>query len=328
MAPLEPSVDTLSEPVTGPEAGSVQPQLARPRANGRWTGRKQFSLLIVRGDGSRVVRFNVPRPAALAAVAGIAVAVTTFFTLLGDWVQLRKLTFEARTFKQQIAEQQATIDSFNRRVVELRREMAGWRELHARIWEPFGPELQPGGRDRAIGGAALRADSKSGRLSPRDELEQLAENVAEQGESLKAPDRLVTRAGKALAALPSRWPVRGAVNSEYGMRQSPWSQGTEFHSGIDIRSQHGTPVRAPAAGSVTVAGTYQEYGITVILDHGQDIKSLYGHLSRLNVKPGERVERGAVVGWSGNTGRSTGAHLHYEIMVKGQAVNPRAYLWD
>ncbi len=159
-------------------------------------------------------------------------------------------------------------------------------------------------------------------------LERLAESVAEQGESLKALDRLVARAGKALAALPSRWPVRGAVNSEFGMRQSPWAQGTEFHNGLDIRSQHGTPVRAPAGGTVTVAGTYQEYGITVILDHGQEIKSVYGHLSRTNVKSGDRVERGAVVGWSGNTGRSTGAHLHYEILVKGQAVNPRAYLWD
>lgn len=327
MGPLEPAVDVLSEPQAEPET-LVRPRPAPPRANGRWSGRKQFSLLIVRGDGSRVIRFNIPRPAALAAVAGIAVAVTTFFTLLGDWVQLRKLTVEARTFKQQMAEQQQTIDSFNRRVAELRTEMVGWRELHARIWEPFGPELQPGGRDRAIGGAALRPDRKTGRLSPRDELEQLAESVAEQGDSLKALDRLMTRAGKALAALPSRWPVRGAVNSEYGMRQSPWAQGTEFHSGIDIRSQHGTPVRAPAAGSVTVAGTYQEYGITVILDHGQDIKSLYGHLSRLNVKPGERVERGALVGWSGNTGRSTGAHLHYEILVKGHTVNPRAYLWD
>lgn len=327
MGPLEPAVDVLSEPQAEPET-LVRPRPAPPRANGRWSGRKQFSLLIVRGDGSRVIRFNLPRPAALAAVAGIAVAVTTFFTLLGDWVQLRKLTVEARTFKQQMAEQQQTIDSFNRRVAELRTEMVGWRELHARIWEPFGPELQPGGRDRAIGGAALRPDRKTGRLSPRDELEQLAESVAEQGDSLKALDRLMTRAGKALAALPSRWPVRGAVNSEYGMRQSPWAQGTEFHSGIDIRSQHGTPVRAPAAGSVTVAGTYQEYGITVILDHGQDIKSLYGHLSRLNVKPGERVERGALVGWSGNTGRSTGAHLHYEILVKGHTVNPRAYLWD
>src|SRR5437762_10015341 len=251
------------------------PASRRPRRKAR----QQFSLLIVRGDGSRLVRFNFPRPAALAAFASVAVAVSVFGVLLGDWVLLRKLTVEARTFKQQIADQNATIDSFNRRVVELRQEMAGWRDLHARIWEPFGPELQPGGRDRAIGGGALRPDSKTGRLSPRDELDQLAESVAEQGESLKALDRLVARAGKALAALPSRWPVRGAVNSEYGMRQSPWSQGTEFHSGIDIRSQHGTAVRAPAAGTVTVAGTYQEYGIAVILDHGQDIKSLYGHLS-------------------------------------------------
>jgi murein DD-endopeptidase MepM/ murein hydrolase activator NlpD len=76
------------------------------------------------------------------------------------------------------------------------------------------------------------------------------------------------------------------------------------------------------------AGPAQEYGITVILDHGQDIRSLYGHLSRLNVKAGQRVERGTVIGYTGNTGRSSGPHLHYEIHVKGRAVNPRAYLWD
>src|SRR5438093_8488048 len=203
---------------TGPAIEPARPlTVSRVAARPRRTGRQQFSLLIVRGDGTRVVRFNFPRPAALAAFAGVAVAVTTFGALLGDWVQMRQLTVEARTFKAQIAEQQATVDSFNRRVVELRTEMTGWRELHARIWEPFGPELQPGGRDRAIGGGALRADRVTGKLSPRDELERLADSVAEQGESLKAPDRLVARAGKALAALPSRWPVRGAVNSEFGI---------------------------------------------------------------------------------------------------------------
>jgi murein DD-endopeptidase MepM/ murein hydrolase activator NlpD len=325
VAHQESSADSLASPALEP----AKPLAAKAAAGRpRWAGRKQFSLLIVRGDGTRVIRFNFPRPAALATFAGVAVALATFCALLGDWLQLRQLTVEARTFKSQIAEQQATIDSFNQRVVELRTEMTSWRDLHARIWDPFGPELQPGGRDRAIGGGALRADRVTGKLSPRDELERLADSVAEHGESLKALDRLVARAGKALAALPSRWPIRGAVNSEFGMRQSPWSAGTEFHSGIDIRAQHGTPIRAPAGGVVTIAGTYQEYGITVILDHGQDIRSVYGHLSKTNVKPGDRVERGAVVGWSGNTGRSTGAHLHYEILVKGQSVNPRAYLWD
>ena len=312
-----------------PEMGATPTPVAAPALRRRRPkARRQFSLLIVRGDGSRVVRFNFPRPAALTAFASVAVAVSVFGVLFGDWVQLRRLTVEARTFKQQIADQNATIDSFNRRVVELRTEMAGWRDLHARIWEPFGPELQPGNRDKGIGGSPPKVDRPADRLSARDELERLADNVKEQGDSLRALDRLMTRAGKALMALPSRWPIRGGVNSEFGMRQSPWTSGTEFHSGLDIRAQHGTAIRAPAGGVVNIAGTYQEYGVTVIVDHGQDIKSVYGHLSKTNVKVGERVERGAVLGWSGNTGRSTGAHLHYEILVKGQAVNPRAYLWD
>jgi murein DD-endopeptidase MepM/ murein hydrolase activator NlpD len=129
-------------------------------------------------------------------------------------------------------------------------------------------------------------------------------------------------------ALPSRWPVRGGVNSEYGTRQSPWSSDREFHSGMDIRAGMGTPVYAPAAGSVVLAGAAQDYGTTIILDHGQQIRTLYGHLSKLNVKPSQQVQRGAIIGYTGNTGRSSGPHLHYEIHVKGRAVNPRAYLWD
>ena len=102
----------------------------------------------------------------------------------------------------------------------------------------------------------------------------------------------------------------------------------EFHSGIDIKAQMGTPVHAPAAGTVVVAGPAHEYGTAVMLDHGQDIKTLYGHLSKVSVRPGQKVERGMLLAFSGNTGRSSGPHLHYEIFVKGQPVNPRAYLWD
>ena len=90
----------------------------------------------------------------------------------------------------------------------------------------------------------------------------------------------------------------------------------------------GTPVHAPAAGTVVVAGPAHEYGTAVMLDHGQDIRTLYGHLSKVSVRPGQKVERGTLLAFSGNTGRSSGPHLHYEIFVKGQPVNPRAYLWD
>ena len=131
-----------------------------------------------------------------------------------------------------------------------------------------------------------------------------------------------------LAALPTRWPVRGAVNSEFGTRQSPWTRASEFHAGMDIAAERGTPVRAPSRGTVTLAGPHGEYGIAVILDHGNDIRTVYGHLSQTSVRVGQPVERGTELGLTGNTGRSSGPHLHYEILVKGQPVNPRAYLWD
>jgi murein DD-endopeptidase MepM/ murein hydrolase activator NlpD len=289
--------------------------------------RGQFSLLVVRGDGVRVIRFNFARPLAVAGIVAIAAAVTTVGALVGDWLQLHQLTREAVTFAAQIAEQRKTIDDFNRRVADLRKEVGAWREMHARIQEPFGPEAGRGSRDRGVGGATTPSDHLNG-PSPSQELNRLTETIMQEGENLRALDRLMSRAGKALAALPSRWPVRGSVNSEFGNRKSPWTNEPEFHAGIDIGANRGTAVQAPAAGTVFFAGTAPEYGTTVIIDHGQDIKSLYGHLSQVNVKAGQKVERGALIAYSGNTGRSSGPHLHYEILVKGRPVNPRAYLWD
>jgi murein DD-endopeptidase MepM/ murein hydrolase activator NlpD len=122
--------------------------------------------------------------------------------------------------------------------------------------------------------------------------------------------------------------VRGAVNSEFGRRKSPWGEAIEHHSGLDIAAQMGTPVKAPATATVVFAGPGGEYGNCVILDHGNELKSLYGHLSKINVRQGQRVERGTIIALTGNTGRSSGPHLHYEVHVKGQAVNPRAFLWN
>jgi hypothetical protein len=317
--------------IPGPLARSGSGILAGAVSKRRRTGvdrRRQFSLLLVRGDGERVLRFNFPRPAAIGVGIVLALTVSVTGVLVRDWWKLRELTREAVTFSEQIQQQRAAINAFNRRVAEIRQDMSGWRELHARIWEPLGPELTPGGRDRSIGGAVPASDRPPGGLSPAEELDRITESVKEQTNSLRALEKLMARAGRMLTALPTRWPVRGAVNSEYGNRQSPWTNEREFHSGIDIRAERGTPVYAPASGTVVHAGPAQDYGTAVVLDHGQDIRSLYGHLSKLSVEPGQRVVRGAVIGYTGNTGRSSGPHLHYEIMVKGHAVNPRAYLWD
>ncbi len=289
---------------------------------------KQFSLLIVRGDGVRVLRFNFPRRLPVLGLAGVLLAGVLVGVMAGDWWRVRSRMRDAASLYAQIDEQRTTIESFNRRLAQLRQEVGSWREMHARIWEPFGPELAPKVRESGIGGRAEPEQQPRGALTPLDELERFAEVVTEEGQSLRALDRLMTRARKAIAALPSRWPVRGAVNSEFGKRLSPWTKTPEFHGGLDISASTGTPVRAPAPGTVVFAGSHAEYGVAVVLDHGNGVRTVYGHLSKLGVREGQQVQRGIQLGSTGNTGRSSGPHLHYEILVKGQSVNPRGYLWD
>jgi murein DD-endopeptidase MepM/ murein hydrolase activator NlpD len=291
--------------------------------------RKQFSLLIVRGDGARVLRLSFPRRSPLVIFAGVALVVSALGVLAGDWWFTRTRLHEAGSLLRKVDAQRATIDGVNRRVAELQKEIASWHELHSQIWEPFGPDAAPKGRGTGIGGArSAPPDAPPAPVSPSDDLNRLTEAVAQEGESLRALERLISRAGKVLASLPSRWPVRGAVNSEFGGRQSPWTKSGEFHSGIDIAADRGTSVQAPAAGVVSFAGTHAEYGLTVIVDHGQDLRTIYGHLSKISVASGQTIARGAQLGLTGNSGRSSGPHLHYEILVNGRSVNPRAYFWD
>jgi murein DD-endopeptidase MepM/ murein hydrolase activator NlpD len=216
-------------------------------------------------------------------------------------------------------------------VAQIRAEVDSWRGLHDRIWSPFGPEAGQERRGTAMGGRSAAAPSivEEPAGSTLEELDRLAGVVGEESQSLRALERYLGKASRVLGALPSRWPVRGPVNSEFGRRSSPWADDAlEAHSGIDIGAPRGTPVLAPAAGTVVYAGGHAEYGVTLIIDHGNDIKTLYGHLTKVDVAAEQKVERGQMVAHTGNTGRSSGPHLHYEIQVKGQAVNPRSYLWD
>jgi murein DD-endopeptidase MepM/ murein hydrolase activator NlpD len=209
-------------------------------------------------------------------------------------------------------------------------EIAGWSDVHARILTAFGPDPGLSGRGVGIGGgmAASPLDGDVDRTGVKESLARLAGRVKEEGDNLRALEQFLARAGKVLASLPSRWPLRGPLNSEFGRRASPWATSSEFHSGIDIGAPTGTEVRAPAPGIVTFAGRLAEFGVTLIIDHGNDTTSLYAHLSKLNVVANQMVQRGDLVALSGNTGRSSGPHLHYEIQVAGQPVNPHTYLWE
>lgn len=129
-----------------------------------------------------------------------------------------------------------------------------------------------------------------------------------------------------LAAAPSVWPVEGIVTGSFGERIDPFNGEGAFHTGVDISSPMGTPIIAPADGIVKATQYVNGYGRTVIIDHGHGISTLYGHLSGYSSTVGESVHRGDVIGFVGSSGRSTGAHLHYEVRIHDTPVNPHKYL--
>jgi murein DD-endopeptidase MepM/ murein hydrolase activator NlpD len=131
----------------------------------------------------------------------------------------------------------------------------------------------------------------------------------------------------ALADAPSMWPIEGRVASSFGEREDPIN-GEEgaFHPGIDIDAPLGTPVRAAADGDVSGTTLGAGYGRGVVIDHGHELLTLYGHLSSVAVIPGQHVTRGQVIGYVGQTGRATGPHLHYEVRVHNVPVNPHKFL--
>jgi len=125
---------------------------------------------------------------------------------------------------------------------------------------------------------------------------------------------------------PNLWPVEGPVTGSFGERIDPFNGEGAFHSGIDIGAIFGQPIIAPAAGVVEFADLMGGYGRAVVLDHGRGIKTRYGHLKSFAVFPGQHVQRGDVIGYVGDSGRSTGPHLHYEVRINNVPVNPHKYL--
>ena len=148
-------------------------------------------------------------------------------------------------------------------------------------------------------------------------------------QSLDKPGAQIAMLNRRLNAvtIPSRMPVDGVrLTSDYGMRWHPVMGGRRAHKGVDLAGPTGTPVRATADGVVGRAEWFSSYGLYVALEHGANIETRYGHMSRLNVASGQQVRKGDIIGFIGSTGRSTGPHLHYEVRIAGLAVNPLPYM--
>jgi murein DD-endopeptidase MepM/ murein hydrolase activator NlpD len=180
---------------------------------------------------------------------------------------------------------------------------------------------------RAAGGSAQKNAAISNVLStsfssPEDTFGVLRTLLQGLESRLSNVRRDVERQESLAAATPSIWPAHGWLTGTFGGRPDPITGEAGYHTGLDISTPKGQPVYATADGTVRSASYSGDYGNFLVLEHNFGLTTRYGHLSRFNVKPGAFVRRGDVVGFVGSTGRSTGAHLHYEILVNNKLINP------
>lgn len=185
------------------------------------------------------------------------------------------------------------------------------------------PDPKVGG----VGGVSS-AESVAPSLDPGLAVRTMDQNVSSLTERSTRLEAFYRDQKVLLASTPSIWPVRGYLSASFGNRIDPFTGQWDFHSGIDVSTPVGARVQSPADGVVVATGNKGAYGNAITIDHGYGIVTQYGHLDHFNVRPGQRVHRGDVIGFVGNTGRSTGPHLHYEVWVRDQAQNPIQFILD
>jgi murein DD-endopeptidase MepM/ murein hydrolase activator NlpD len=179
---------------------------------------------------------------------------------------------------------------------------------------------------RAAGGTQKNSSTVSNFVtsfsSPEDTFGVLRDLLQGLESRLRFVRRDVERREALASATPSIWPTHGWLTGTFGGRSDPFTGEPGYHQGIDISTDKGQPIVAPADGTVESAAYTGDYGNLITLKHRFGLATRYGHLSAFAVKAGDQVKRGDTIGYVGSTGRSTGAHLHYEILVNGQLINP------
>lgn len=269
----------------------------------------------------------------LASVATVVFMGFTFFVY--EYVNLNVRMLELKQLRREAGEHGVMAE----KIRQLEGEISKVRELDQRVRVAMGLDkaearpaiLAQGGADAETRNALQEAVAqRTGRLIDWvvGDLTTLAQEIASREQSLRELQTHLDKKTAVLAATPTILPIKGLVTASYGYRKSPFTGKREFHEGMDIAAPYGTPVAATADGIVRFAGPAGSYGNVVFLDHGHGFATAYGHNSTIRVHARQRVRRGEIIAYVGNTGRTTGPHVHYEVHLDGVASNPLKYAVD
>jgi murein DD-endopeptidase MepM/ murein hydrolase activator NlpD len=212
--------------------------------------------------------------------------------------------------------------TFEASLKKLQNQLAEYEDRTRQLAIVAGVESLESGTEAGIGGGTSADEVEVG------DLPEIEDRTGQIADTLDAVEVRLNERVQWISSTPAISPVKGIFTSGFGFRSDPLTHGRGVHQGVDIAAAPGQPVRASADGVVVRAGDIGGLGQAVYIAHGFGVTTRYGHMSRIEVRPGQRVKRGDVLGRVGNTGRSTGYHLHYEVRVDGDPVNPLAYILD
>jgi murein DD-endopeptidase MepM/ murein hydrolase activator NlpD len=247
---------------------------------------------------------------------------------------------EELVLKQQLDDYKENYGIINNRVKQLQQQMAELEKRDNQVYRAIfeANPIPDSARAKQI---ELNAEIKLvQRLSDEqlivgmiEQLNVLSARVGVQNKSYEQIDDMIKNKEKLLSAIPAIQPVSNKnltrVASGFGYRIDPVYKVTKFHAGLDFTAPQGTPIYATADGTVKVSGNLQNgFGNHIIINHGYGYESLYAHMYRIKARQGQSVKRGEVIGWVGNTGKSTGPHCHYEVHKNGQPINPIYFFYN
>jgi len=280
----------------------------------------------------------------LMTFCGVAI-ICGFGYLVKEYLYLKSVARDARAMETQLANQhellqfqRKQIQCFASEINDLKDKLVSLSQFgkKVRVMANLEPEEETENLF-GVGGSApadlypfldLKAKHNSLMQKMHEQVKQLTHEAEIQKEEFESLMGALEEQQNLLARTPSIYPAKGTVTSVFGSRTSPFTGESEFHKGIDIATKSGAVVVAPAGGRIIMAGYNGSYGKMMVIDHGYGVVTRYAHLSRFLKKQGEKVKRGEEIARIGNTGRSTGPHLHYEVHLNGMPVNPQNYFMN
>jgi len=258
----------------------------------------------------------------IGLVVGIGLALT-LSSLFFIWSHFSKPVnpVEVTRLQKEIRELRQVNRSFETNIQKLQSQLNGYEDRTRELAIVAGVESLGDGVEAGIGGGS---PEETGPL----DLPRIQARAARLNDVLDVVEQRLEQRIRWISSTPAISPVRGILTSSFGHRADPMTHGRGNHQGVDFAAAYGAPVRASGDGLVLQAGEHGGLGRSVFLAHGYGLTTRYGHMSAIAVRPGQRVKRGDVIGRVGSTGRSTGPHLHYEVRLDGEPLNPIGYILD